>query len=57
MRKGVLLLLVPFVLIAVVLIVAVGAIFRSIGGLRSTGTAVIAQCIVGVIAVAWALNA
>ncbi|GAA0036058.1 hypothetical protein JCM18882A_14750 [Brevibacterium metallidurans] len=41
----------PSVLIAVVLIVAVGAVFRSIGGLRSTGTAVIAQCIVGVIAV------
>ncbi|QZE24710.1 hypothetical protein K4X33_10795 [Brevibacterium casei] len=41
----------PPVLVAVALIVAVGAIFRSIAGLRATGTAVIAQCVVGVFAV------
>ncbi|GAA1626454.1 MULTISPECIES: DUF3488 and transglutaminase-like domain-containing protein [Brevibacterium] len=39
------------VLVAVFLIVLVGAVFRSIPGLKATGTAVIAQCIVGVIAV------
>ncbi|PAK94245.1 transglutaminase [Brevibacterium casei] len=41
----------PPVLVAVALIVAVGAIFRSIAGLRATGTAVIAQCVAGVYAV------
>ncbi|MCF2572789.1 transglutaminase family protein [Brevibacterium sp. UCMA 11754] len=41
----------PAVLISILLIVLVGAIFRSVPVLRATGAAVIAQCIVGLIAV------
>ncbi|SMX75892.1 MULTISPECIES: transglutaminaseTgpA domain-containing protein [unclassified Brevibacterium] len=41
----------PSVLISILLIVVVGAIFRSVPVLRATGAAVIAQCVVGVIAV------
>lgn len=41
----------PSVLISILLIVVVGAIFRSVPVLRATGAAVIAQCIVGLIAV------
>ncbi|AZL06147.1 transglutaminase [Brevibacterium aurantiacum] len=41
----------PPVLISIFLIVIVGAIFRSIPVLRATGAAVIAQCLVGLIAV------
>ncbi|MCF2587849.1 transglutaminase family protein [Brevibacterium sp. UCMA 11752] len=41
----------PSVLIAILLIVLVGAIFRSVPVLRATGAAVIAQCIVGLIAI------
>lgn len=41
----------PSVLISILLIVLVGAIFRSVPVLRATGAAVIAQCIVGLIAV------
>lgn len=39
------------VLISVVLVVLVGTIFRSVPVLRASGTAVIAQCVVGLIAV------
>lgn len=41
----------PSVLISILLIVLVGAIFRSVPVLRATGAAVIAQCVVGLIAV------
>ncbi|MDN5910442.1 MAG: DUF3488 and transglutaminase-like domain-containing protein [Brevibacterium sp.] len=41
----------PSVLISILLIVLVGAIFRSVPVLRATGAAVIAQCLVGLIAV------
>ncbi|HCG57496.1 MULTISPECIES: DUF3488 and transglutaminase-like domain-containing protein [Brevibacterium] len=41
----------PSVLISILLIVVVGAIFRSVPVLRATGAAVIAQCIVGLITV------
>ncbi|WP_231441369.1 transglutaminaseTgpA domain-containing protein [Brevibacterium zhoupengii] len=41
----------PSVLISILLIVIVGAIFRSVPVLRATGAAVIAQCLVGLIAV------
>lgn len=41
----------PSVLISILLIVVVGAIFRSVPVLRATGAAVIAQCLVGLIAV------
>lgn len=39
------------VLVAVAVVVIVGAIFRTVPALRSTGTAVIAQCVAGLIAV------
>ncbi|WP_413334709.1 transglutaminaseTgpA domain-containing protein [Brevibacterium sp. GP-SGM9] len=41
----------PPVLVSIALIVIVGLIFRSVPVLRASGTAVIAQCVVGVIAV------
>ncbi|WP_210602443.1 transglutaminaseTgpA domain-containing protein [Brevibacterium oceani] len=41
----------PPVLVASAVIVVVGAVFRSIPALRSSGTAVIAQCVAGLIAV------
>ena len=41
----------PSVLISILLIVVVGAIFRSVPVLRATGAAVIAQCVVGLITV------
>src|SRR5699024_2926645 len=41
----------PPVLVAVGIVVIVGAVFRSIPVLRSSGTAVIAQCVAGLIAV------
>ncbi len=41
----------PPVLLAVFLIVAVGALFRGIPVLRASGTAVVAQCVVGLLAV------
>lgn len=39
------------VLVAVAVVVIVGAVFRTVPALRSTGTAVIAQCVAGLIAV------
>ena len=39
------------VLVAVAVVVIVGAVFRTVPALRSTGTAVIAQCMAGLIAV------
>ncbi|MGO3023965.1 MAG: transglutaminaseTgpA domain-containing protein, partial [Brevibacterium sp.] len=41
----------PPVLVAVAVVVIVGAVFRTVPTLRSTGTAVIAQCVAGLIAV------
>ncbi|NJC57158.1 transglutaminaseTgpA domain-containing protein [Brevibacterium marinum] len=41
----------PSVLISILVIVVVGAIFRSVPTLRATGAAVIAQCVVGLITV------
>ncbi|WP_432788926.1 DUF3488 and transglutaminase-like domain-containing protein [Brevibacterium sp. K11IcPPYGO002] len=41
----------PPVLVAVAVVVIVGAVFRTVPALRSTGTAVIAQCVAGLIAV------
>lgn len=41
----------PPVLAAVAVVVVIGAVFRTIPALRSTGTAVIAQCVAGLIAV------
>ncbi|WP_309133027.1 transglutaminaseTgpA domain-containing protein [Brevibacterium sp.] len=41
----------PPVLVSVFLIVAVGALFRGIPALRASGTAVVAQCVVGVLTV------
>ncbi|WP_166972371.1 transglutaminase family protein [Brevibacterium atlanticum] len=41
----------PPVLVAVAVIVVIGAVFRSVPVLRSSGTAVIAQCVAGVITV------
>ncbi|RBP61920.1 transglutaminase-like putative cysteine protease [Brevibacterium sanguinis] len=41
----------PPVLLAVFLVVAVGAVFRGVPALRASGTAVIAQCVVGLLAV------
>ncbi|WP_231939348.1 hypothetical protein [Brevibacterium siliguriense] len=41
----------PPVMVSVAVVVIIGAVFRTIPALRSTGTAVIAQCVVGIIAV------
>ncbi|WP_152348842.1 transglutaminaseTgpA domain-containing protein [Brevibacterium sp. CFH 10365] len=41
----------PPVLVAVAVVVIIGAVFRTIPVLRSSGTAVIAQCVAGLIAV------
>lgn len=41
----------PPVLVSVAVVVVIGAVFRTVPVLRSTGTAVIAQCVAGLIAV------